>query len=479
MTIRKRIFRANSLIVVLALSILLIIGGSILLLFKERLLNWYGDNAAISQQYSVMEKEISEMNFSDTNWENYAEKAGNHNYRMIVVNEKGKEVFCNAKHNEVEVAEALLKREKEKNHLESYLVEGVTVFVTSRSISGDNYDIYFVSSPSGTSILGIDRGMFETFIVIFFVVGIASIVLILLLCQWMTKRLTDNIMEPVNLLDHAASRVMQGNLDKTIDYQLEDVFKKVCESFDMMQQHLKEEMETIQSYEKARTEMISGISHDLRTPLTSIKGYIKGMMDGIADTEEKRQKYLSVAYRKSCDMETLITKLFYCARLETGNMPFYFEILSVEDYMKEYILAKKEEFRIKDIQLVDNIHLKPEVCCRIDRDQMQRVFDNLIENSIKYGKREEGLQIQISADCREENVVLTFKDNGPGMPLDKVKNVFEQFYRGDEARNSSCEGSGLGLYVCRYIVEQHYGAIKAESKNGFSVEITLPIVKRS
>ncbi len=103
-----------------------------------------------------------------------------------------------------------------------------------------------------------------------------------------------------------------------------------------MQKHLKEQMETNQAYEKARTEMVSGISHDLRTPLTSVKGYLKGMLDGIANTEEKRKEYLLVAYRKSCDMEKLLAKLFYFSKLETGNMPFYFQKVDMGAYLEDY-----------------------------------------------------------------------------------------------------------------------------------------------
>ncbi len=106
------------------------------------------------------------------------------------------------------------------------------------------------------------------------------------------------IMKPVNMLGDAAGRIIEGDLDTAIDYMDADEFQPVCKSFDLMQLHLKEQMEKNLAYEKARTEMVSGISHDLRTPLTSIKGYIKGMLDGIAGTEEKRQEYLSVAYKK-------------------------------------------------------------------------------------------------------------------------------------------------------------------------------------
>ena len=121
----------------------------------------------------------------------------------------------------------------------------------------------------------------------------------------------------------AASRIESGDLTQPVVYLRDDEFRNVCDSFNQMQRHLKEGMEQNAAYEKARTEMISGISHDLRTPLTSVKGYIKGLQDGVANTEEKRRQYLDIAYSCACDMEGLLAKLFYYSKLETGNMPFY------------------------------------------------------------------------------------------------------------------------------------------------------------
>lgn len=481
MTIKQRIFRTNSLMVLFSLVILLLIGGSMISIFKDRFLGWYSDNSKISEKYVDAYQKIENMDFSAGDWEQYAKAVQPYDFRLIVRNENGKELYYNVRHNEEEGAEPLYDKEKENGTLNGYIIENVTLLVTRQSIDGRAYDLYFASSVDEKSIFGMDRGMFESFIIAFLVVGIFSIMIILMLSQLMTKKLIKMIMKPVNMLGDAAGRIIEGDLDTAIDYMDADEFQPVCKSFDLMQLHLKEQMEKNLAYEKARTEMVSGISHDLRTPLTSIKGYIKGMLDGIAGTEEKRQEYLSVAYKKACDMEKLLAKLFYFSKLETGNMPFYFQEVPMQIYMEDYVAEKEVEMQTKGGQIRGKFDALAGVKCKIDREQMQRVFDNLVENSCKYACPKEQLEICVEAfwnPDRSDQIRLVFSDNGQGMEPEKLKHVFEQFYRGDEARNAACDGNGLGLYVCRYIIEKHGGTVRADGNEGFVVEITLPVSEK-
>lgn len=481
MTIKQRIFRTNSLMVLFSLVILLLIGGSMISIFKDRFLGWYSDNSKIAENYVDAYQKIENMDFSAGDWEQYAKAVQPYDFRLIVRNENGKELYYNVRHNEEEGAEPLYDKEKENGTLNGYIIENVTLLVTRQSIDGRAYDLYFASSVDEKSIFGMDRGMFESFIIAFLVVGIFSIMIILMLSQLMTKKLIKMIMKPVNMLGDAAGRIIEGDLDTAIDYMDADEFQPVCKSFDLMQLHLKEQMEKNLAYEKARTEMVSGISHDLRTPLTSIKGYIKGMLDGIAGTEEKRQEYLSVAYKKACDMEKLLAKLFYFSKLETGNMPFYFQEVPMQIYMEDYVAEKEVEMQTKGGQIRGKFDALAGVKCKIDREQMQRVFDNLVENSCKYACPKEQLEICVEAfwnPDRSDQIRLVFSDNGQGMEPEKLKHVFEQFYRGDEARNAVCDGNGLGLYVCRYIIEKHGGTVRADGNEGFVVEITLPVSEK-
>ena len=475
-TIKQRIFRTNSLMVLWALLVLLCVGGGMIMIFKSQFLNWYRDNSKISDQYIEVYEKIHDLQIEDKDWEKVAQSVAEYDFRLIVQNAGGKTIYTNAKHNEIEGAEPIYKAERTGDEIESYMVVNMTVFAMGQTIEGQEYELYFVNCPNDNTLYGIDKGMFETFIFAFLVVGGIVIVIVLLLCQFTTKRLIGKIMNPLNLLNDAANRVMEGNLERDIAYQGEDEFQNVCETFDLMQHHLKEEMEQNRAYEKARTEMVSGISHDLRTPLTSIKGYIKGMLDGIANTEEKRQEYLTVAYKKSCNMEQLLEKLFYFSKLETGNMPFYLAQIRMKSYLEQYVQEKQAELNTRGVLITGNLSGMDEVWCNIDTGQMQRVFDNLIENSCKYADPDGVLEITIKAECKGTLLHILVSDNGKGMDEEKIQHVFEQFYRGDEARNAACDGNGLGLYVCRYIVEKHGGTMTASGKEGFVVELVLPVL---
>lgn len=244
MTIKQRIFRTNSIMVLLSLLVLLLIGGSMILIFKDYFLGWYSQNSMISEYYTEASATIQKLAITDTDWERVAESVSDYGFRLIVLDDSGKTVYQTAKHNEEESAETLYDTDKEDGVVKSYLIEGTTIFTLQQEIAGTDYQLYFVSCTKDVSILGMSRGMFETFIAIFLIVGVLSIIIILVLSQLMTKSLIKKIMEPLNGLNDAANRIIDGDLDKSIDYSHDDEFKNVCASFDLMQKHLKEQMET-------------------------------------------------------------------------------------------------------------------------------------------------------------------------------------------------------------------------------------------
>lgn len=177
--------------------------------------------------------------------------------------------------------------------------------------------------PDGPGGFAGRRPQAEVMLISVFVSGLAAIGVIWLFSVVFARYQLRQIMRPVNALTAGAKRVEQGDLSTPVAYQGRDEFTSVCAAFDQMQRHLLEEREKNAAYERARTDLVAGISHDLRTPLTSVKGYIKGMRDGVANTPEKQERYLDIAYRKSCDMERLLQRLLYFSRLETGNLPMF------------------------------------------------------------------------------------------------------------------------------------------------------------
>lgn len=281
------------------------------------------------------------------------------------------------------------------------------------------------------------------------------------------------VMEPLEELVKGAFRISDGNLQEEIQYQGEAEFEHLCQTFNAMQKTILEDQEQRLKTEKARSDMVTGISHDLRTPLTSIQGYIKGVLDGVADTEEKKELYLRTAYESTEDMNRLLQKLFDFSRLESGQMPFHMVNVDLSEFLAVCVAQKEALLDENKVQLVlDQEEATPGIL--LDVEQFRRVFDNLLENSMKYaGKIPVKIKMQVSHT--EDTVVLQWQDNGPGVPEEKLGHIFERFYRCDESRNQ--KGSGVGLYVVRSIIERHGGEVRAKNEEGLALTLTFPIAE--
>lgn len=278
---------------------------------------------------------------------------------------------------------------------------------------------------------------------------------------------------PEEALTRAAGRVEEGDYTQAIDYQGRDEFASVCAAFNRMQEHLLAEQEKNAAYERSRTDLVAGVSHDLRTPLTSVKGYIKGLRDGVAQTPERQRQYLDVAYRKACDMDVLLQRLFYFSRLETGNLPLFREEADLGGFAGRFVSEAGPEVEQAGGELRLNVSPGPHPVS-IDSEQLYRVLNNLKDNALRYAGADR-LTISLSVERQGEWEQLRFADNGRGVAEEALPHLFEQFWRADQARSSkNGEGTGLGLYIAKYIVEAHGGTIRAENDGGLVFTIRLP-----
>ena len=277
----------------------------------------------------------------------------------------------------------------------------------------------------------------------------------------------------MNAIIQAAGRVERGDLSTPLDCKGPDEFSSVYAAFEHMRRHLLEEQKKNARYEQARTDLVSGISHDLRTPLTSVKGYLKGMRDGVANTPEKREQYLEVAYRKSCEMERLLQRLFYFSKLETGNLPLFLSDADLGDFVAQFVREARQELAPSGGQVALRGAPAPHPV-RIDPEQLLRVLNNLKDNAVRYSGASP-LALTLTVWRQRDRECIRFADNGQGVPEDQLPHLFEQFWRGDQARSSrGGEGSGLGLYIVKHIVEAHGGSIQARNDHGLVFEIALP-----
>ena len=313
------------------------------------------------------------------------------------------------------------------------------------------------------------------FILLFLVDGVLCITVLVIMSQIFTGNLVKHIMEPLDELAAGAKRIRENDLTEDINYSGDIEFENVCDTFNKMQKHILREQEKNRKYEKARTDMIAGISHDLRTPLTAIRGTIKGLMDGIASTPEKQDRFLETAYRRTGEMDLLLNQLFYLSKIETGNMPITLRKIEISSFIKNYVQAKQELVDNEKEELVEETkEITAEVA--VDPEQLQRIFDNLLENSRKYGEKVP-LKMKIGLRKTPGGILIRFSDNGVGVPENKLPYVFDEFYRVDESRNKK-EGNGLGLYIVKYLIEVMGGTVRAENEDGFVVSMDLPLGER-
>lgn len=308
------------------------------------------------------------------------------------------------------------------------------------------------------------------FILLFLLDGVFCIAVLLIASQLFTKKLVSHIMEPLNALSDGAVRIRNRDLTQDIVYSGDVEFEAVCHSFNEMRGAILAEQEKNRKYEKARTDMIAGISHDLRTPLTAVRGTLKALMDGIAATPERQKKFLETAYRRAGDMDILLNQLFYLSKLETGNMPLNPNIIEISDFIQNYVKGRQGILEEEQIEMIaDTKEITGYVSA--DPEQLKRVFDNLLENSRKYGEVTP-LQIKIALERTKKGFSIRFSDNGVGVAEEKLPFLFDEFYRIDESRNKK-EGNGLGLYIVRYLVEAMGGSVRAENADGLAVVMEI------
>ena len=295
-----------------------------------------------------------------------------------------------------------------------------------------------------------------------------SLILILLftsimLTQWIRK----DVFLPINEMNVAMQHIAREDFDYVLEQKHNDhgEMGELYHSYEEMRLKLKESKEEMLQNEKQNKELVSNISHDLKTPITSIKGYVEGIIDGVADTPEKMERYIKTIYTKACDMDRLISELTFYSGIDSNRIPYHFHCINVTDYFNDCVEDVGLELEAKNIELNYTNLLNPDTQIIADPEQMKKVINNIIGNSIKYMDKEKGvIDIRLLEDA--DSVRVEIEDNGKGIAAKDLGNIFERFFRTDASRNSSQGGSGIGLSIVKKIIEDHGGYIWATSKEG-------------
>ena len=274
-----------------------------------------------------------------------------------------------------------------------------------------------------------------------------------------------SIAVPLVKLKKATQNIKEGNLDFVLDVEGNDEFSELCQDFEEMRRRLKESTEEKNLIEKENKELISNISHDLKTPITAVKGYVEGIMDGVADTPEKMDRYVRTIYNKTNEMDHLINELTFYSKIDTNRIPYTFSKLNVEDYFADCAEEVGLELETRGIELVYANYVEKDVMVIADGEQIRRVIHNIIGNAIKYMDKPKGI-IQIRIKDVGDFIQIEIEDNGKGIGSKDLPYIFDRFYRTDVSRNSSKGGSGIGLSIVKKILEDHGGKVWATSRLG-------------
>lgn len=317
-------------------------------------------------------------------------------------------------------------------------------------------------------------GILERFII--FSIGV-FIITFIGVNIFMSYLFSKRIIKPLSLLKTAVGDISKGDLSLEIIEAGDQEIVDLCADFEKMRIQLKDAVSLKKKYDDNRTMLVSSISHDLKTPLTSIKGYVKGILDGVANTPEKAERYLKTVYSKAEGMDVMINDLLLYSKLDLSQLPFNFEKTDVIDYFNYCIHESAIELEKSNIKISLINDLKGSKYVKIDRERLMRVILNIIDNARKYMDKEIG---EITILLRETNssIIIEIRDNGCGIDKNDANKIFDRFYRADSAR-SEAKGSGLGLAIAKQIVEGHKGKIWAISHESKGTSILISFGKIS
>lgn len=395
------------------------------------------------------------------------------NYSFLVVR-KGYQYIYAGKEEKLEVVKSVLP----KYGTGSTNVDGGIYLGGKNSFLVKNQDFKFSDGEEGTIFVITDLNILMPQLKAMAIQGIISFISIILLTAsillfWIYR----SILRPLTILRVATNQIKEGDLSYSIEVETEDEIGELCEDFEEMRIRLKKLIEDRLIYEKDMKELISNISHDLKTPLTAIKGYSEGVIDGVADTPEKQEKYLRIILSKATEMSVLVDELAYYAKIDNNTIPYSFKELNLKEYFDDCMEDIQMDLEFKKIQVVFDNQVDPSTKIIADPEQLRRVIYNIVTNSMKYMDKEEGtLRIELCDLGR--TVEINIEDNGSGIPAKDLPFIFDRFYRADVSRGTKKGGSGIGLAIAKKVIEDHSGQIYASSEYGVGTTISFTLQKK-
>ena len=294
------------------------------------------------------------------------------------------------------------------------------------------------------------------------------------------RKLEKRLLAPLDKLKEGIEEVTRGNYQVIVESSSYNQISLLADAFNEMAQKLGESERIKLEYEENRKALIANISHDLKTPITSIQGYIEAITEGNVKSPEEVEKYLKIIHNNAAYMNKLIEDLFFFSKLDMQKLEFEFVRVNVRHFVQDLM----EEFALELEERNINFHYSEEVngegYFNIDRKRLYQVFRNIIGNAEKHGSSQ-GLIIKVTLSFIEPFAVIAISDNGLGIPEDKLPHIFERFYRIDSERTKDLMSTGLGLAIAKELIEAHGGKISVSSTpgKGSCFTVMLPMIQEN
>ena len=348
------------------------------------------------------------------------------------------------------------------------------VCIEKQVIDNQSYWLYFVSEKSSYNKdeeleLAIERTGYFTIISLMAFVFLTSL--------FLSRYLLRNILSPLHKLRRGAENIREGELELRLEHNSEDEIKPVIEAFNLMAQRLLESMQERKREENSRKELVASISHDLRTPLTTIKAYIEGLIDGVADSPAKRDRYLKVIKKNADELNNMIEELFLFSKIALGQKAIPLEPIDLKKMLEFFV--SENNYAWKKAGATVTLKAEEHIIIMGSYLLLERTLSNIIGNSIKY-KPEYEIGCYIKLVGQDKIAILSIADNGSGVPEESLKRLVEPFYRTDKARSRTEDGTGLGLSIAFRAIEMMKGEMRIENvkPHGLIVIIELPIFQQ-
>lgn len=508
MQIRRRLFLSNVMMFLVPLFAILIVAGALYSAYQDARLDALGNTTVDKQAVHAVETDIRDtvralpsgmraLNDDET-WEGLAARMDSMGYHLLVMTDARDIIYSNC----TELDMDLLGAEMEPVAFEAdsavYIFRSINVVKYMFQHEGLSYHAIGILSRD----VGVGENklyyIYHSYIGLLILVGLLAFLVVSIV---LVRRLATKILRPLDALQRGARAIEEGDLSYRLPVTGDEEFAALARHFNGMTARLEASRAERLAYEQDRKLLLAGISHDIRTPLTVIKGYIEGLRDGVAGSEAMRARYIAKIYERTQQLDALVDRLFLYSKMNLREYPFHFQPIdivawlgtAVEHWQKTWV-NPGEQLRLEIVQgAVENVASVVEndggaaesadsaggaVLLSIDTVELDRALMNILTNARKYKQDAEPLAVAVTLTISASEVVLRLTDNGAGVPEAELSRLFGEFYRGDSARTATAKGSGLGLAIVKKIIEAHKGEVWAENEKGggLAVVIVLPRV---